>query len=173
MIGGVANNLIGKGTIVDCLIAGSRASCLGKTLLTFFPLGLLNLTDPAFLTVKPLFIGNSVDLSLETNSGSLALFLLVELLTLAELIALVGELLFIYTLAGLVLASLTLEMGLIPIEGLVELVIPVAAELIFIDGLVLLVLLNYLTKLPFIEFSSLRLSQAVATRESTSFFLGI
>jgi len=48
--------------------------------------------------------------------------------------------------------------GLIPIEGLVELNALVVAELIFIDGLAPLALLNYSAKSPFIEFSSLKLS---------------
>ena len=173
MTGGVANDFMGEGTIVDRLIAGFGASCLGRIFLAFFLLGLLNLINPAFLAVELLFIGNLVDLSLETNSGLLVLFLLVELLTLAELITLIGELLFIYTLAGLVLALFTLKVGLIPIEGLVELITPVAAELIFVDGLAPLALPNYLADLHFMEFSSLRLSQAVVAKESTGFFLGI
>ena len=56
----------------------------------------------------------------------------------------------------LTLALLTL--GLIPIEGLAELVILVVAELIFIDGLAPLALLNCSAELPSIEFSSLKLS---------------
>jgi len=59
-------------------------------------------------------------------------------------------------LVELTLALLTL--GLIPIEGLAELVILVVAELIFIDGLAPLALLNYSAELPSIEFSSLKLS---------------
>jgi hypothetical protein len=119
-------------------------------------------------------IGNLVELStLEKNSSSLVLFSLIKLLTLTELAALAGELLFIYILAGLTLALLTLEMGLIPIEGLVELITPVVVKPIFIDSPALLVLLNYLAKSPFIEFSSLRFSQAIVYKESTSFFLGI
>ena len=103
--------------------------------------------------------GNLVNLSsLKTNSGLSVIFLLVELLTLAELAALTGELLFIYTLAGLALALLTLEMGLIPIEGLVEFVTLVVVKPIFINSPAPLVLLNCLTKSPFMEFSSLRLS---------------
>jgi len=53
---------------------------------------------------------------LETNSGLLVPLLLVELLTLAKLTTLVGELLFIGGLAELALVLLTL--GLIPVEGL-------------------------------------------------------
>ena len=68
------------------------------------------------------------------------------------------ELLFIGSLAELTLVLLTLEVGLIPIEGLVELIILVVVELIFIDGPALLALLNYLAKSPSIEFSSLKLS---------------
>jgi hypothetical protein len=106
--------------------------------------------------VEPLFIGDLVKLSsLETNSSLLALLLLVELPTLARLAALAGELLFIGGLAELALVLLTL--GLIPIEGLIELVILVAAELIFVDGLAPLALLNCLAKSPSIEFSSLKL----------------
>jgi len=122
--------------------------------------------------VEPLFIGDLVRLSsLEINSGLLALLLLVELLTLAKLTTLVGELLFIGGLVELALVLLTL--GLIPVEGLVELVILVAAEPIFIDGLAPLVLLNCLAKSPSIEFSSLKLSRAIAPIESTGFFLEI
>ena len=118
-----------------------------------------------------LFVGNLVELFiLKKNSGSSAPFLLVKLLTLAELIILIKELLFISALAGLVLALLTLKVGLVPIKGLAKLVIPVAVELIFVDGLVPLVLLDCLAKSPFVEFSSLRLSQAVVYKESTSFF---
>ena len=94
--GNVANGLIGRGTVVNRLIAGFRASCLSRTLLAFFLLNLLNLIDPAFLTVEPLFTGNLVDFSLKTNSGLSALLLLIKLLTLAKLITLVGELLFVY-----------------------------------------------------------------------------
>ena len=83
-------------------------SYLGKTLLAFFLLGLLNLTNPAFLAVKPLFIGNSVDLSLEINSSLSAPLLLVKLLTLAKLTALAKKLLFIGALVGLALALFTL-----------------------------------------------------------------
>jgi hypothetical protein len=111
--------------------------------------------------------------TLKKNSGLLVPLLLVKLLTLAKLAALIGELLFIYTLAGLALVSLTLEVELIHIEGLAKLVTPVIAKPIFVDGLAPLALLNYLTKSPFMEFSSLRLSQAVMHEESTSFFLGI
>ena len=96
--------------------------------------------------------------SLETNSGLLVPLSLVELLTIAKLAALVEELLFIGGLVELTLVLLTLEVGLIPIEGLVELVILVVAELISIDGLVPLALLNCLAKSPSIEFSSLKLS---------------
>jgi len=137
------------------LVAGSRASYLSRTLLAFFPLDIL--VDPTLLVVEPLFIGDLVKLSsLEINSSSLVLLLLVELLTLAKLTTLVGELLFIGGLAELTLVLLTL--GLIPIEDLVELIILVVAEPIFIDGLVPLALLNYLAKSPSIEFSSLKLS---------------
>ena len=105
------------------------------------------------------FAGNLVKLSsLETNSGLLTPLLLVELLTIAELAALVEELLFIGGLAELTLVLLTLEVGLIPAEGLAELIILVAAEPIFIDGLAPLALLNYLAESPSIEFSSLKLS---------------
>ena len=158
VIGGVANNLVGEGTIINHFIAGSGVSCLGKTFLAFFLLGLLNLIDPTFLVVEPLFTDDLVDLSLKTNSGLLVLLLLVKLLTLAKLITLIGELLFIYALAGLTLALLTLNVGLIPIKGLAKLIILVTAEPIFIDGPVPLVLLNYSAKLPSMEFSSLRLS---------------
>ena len=109
--------------------------------------------------------------SLETNSVLLALLLLIELPTLAKLATLAGELLFIGSLAELALALLTL--GLIPAEGLVELIILVAAELIFVDGPAPLALLNRSAKSPSIEFSSLKLSQAVAPIESTGFFPGI
>ena len=68
------------------------------------------------------------------------------------------ELLFIGSSAELVLVLLTLEIGLIPIEGLVELVTLVAAEPIFVDSPVPLALLNCLAKSPSIEFSSLKLS---------------
>src|SRR6266403_254281 len=139
------------------LIAGSRASCLGRTLLAFFLLDIL--VDPTLLVVEPLFIGDLVKLSsLEINSSLLVLLLLIELPTLAKLTALVGELLFIGGLVELALALLTLVVGLIPIEGLVELVILVVEEPIFIDGPALLALLNYLAKSPSIEFSSLKLS---------------
>jgi hypothetical protein len=123
--------------------------------------------------------GNLVNLSsLKTNSGLSVIFLLVELLTLAELAALAGELLFIYTLAGLILAklalaSLTLKVGLISIEGLVKLIISLVVKPIFINGLALLALLNDSAKLPFMEFSSLRLFQTVVYKKSISFFLGI
>ena len=134
---------------------GSRASYLGRTLLAFFLLDVL--VDPTLLVVEPLFIGNLVRLSsLEINSGLLALLLLVELPTLAKLATLVGELLFIDSLVELTLVLLTL--GLIPVEGLAELIILVVAELIFIDGLAPLALLNYSAELPSIEFSSLKLS---------------
>jgi len=152
------------------LVVGFRASYLGRTLLAFFPLDIL--ADPTLLAVEPLFIGDLVRLSsLETNSSLLALLLLVELLTLAKLTTLVGELLFVGGLVELALVLLTL--GLIPIEGLVELIILVAAKLIFVDGPAPLVLLNYSAKSPSIEFSSLKLSRAIAPIESTSFFLGI
>ena len=88
----------------------------------------------------------------------LALLLLVELLTLAKLAALAGELPFIDSLAELTLVLLTLEVGIIPAEGLVELVILVVAEPIFIDSPAPLALLNCLAKSPSIEFSSLKLS---------------
>jgi hypothetical protein len=134
---------------------GSRASYLGRTLLTFFPLDIL--ADPTLLVVELLFIGDLVRLSsLETNSSLLAPLLLVELPTLAKLTTLVGELLFIGGLAELALVLLTL--GLIPVEGLVELVILVVAEPIFVDSPAPLALLNYLAKSPSIEFSSLKLS---------------
>jgi len=139
------------------LIVGFGASCLGRTLLAFFLLDIL--VDPTLLVVEPLFIGDLVELSSsEINSGLLVLLLLVELPTLAKLTALVGELLFIGGLVELALVLLTLEVGLIPVGGLVELVTLVVAELIFIDGLAPLVLLNYLAKSPSIEFSSLKLS---------------
>ena len=155
--GGVADGFIGGGTVVNCLIVGFRASYLGRILLAFFLLGLLNLINPTFLAVELLFVDNLVKLSfLKINSVLSALLLLVELLTLAELAALIKELLFVYTLAGLALALLTLEMGLIPTKGLAELIILVTAKLIFVDGLALLILLNCLAKLPFVEFSSLR-----------------
>jgi len=137
------------------LVVGSRASCLGRTLLAFFLLDVL--ADPTLLVVEPLFIGDLVRLSsLETNSSLLAPLLLVELLTLAKLATLVGELLFIGGLVELALVLFTL--GLIPIEGLVELIILVVAEPIFVDGLALLALLNCSAKSPSIEFSSLKLS---------------
>ena len=129
MVGAIANSLIGGGTIANRLVAGSG------------------------------FAGNLVKLSsLEINSGLLAPLLLVELLTIAKLATLVEEPLFIGGLVELTLVLLTLEVGLIPIEGLVELVILVVAELISIDGLVPLALLNCLAKSPSIEFSSLKLS---------------
>jgi hypothetical protein len=128
-------------------------------LLAFFLLGLDNLVDSTPLVVELLPIGDLVKLSsLEINSGLLVLPLLVELPTIAKLTALVGELLFIGGLVELALVLLTLEVGLIPIEGLVELITLVVAEPIFVDSLVLLVLLNYLAKSPSIEFSSLKLS---------------
>ena len=81
-VGVIANSLIGLGTVINCLIAGSRAS---------------------------LFIGNLVELSSsEINSSSLLLLLLVELLTLAKLTTLVGELLFVGGLVELALVLLTL-----------------------------------------------------------------
>ena len=105
------------------------------------------------------FVGNLVKLSSsETNSSLLAPLLLVELLTIAKLAALAEEPLFVGSLAELALVLLTLEVGLIPVEGLAELIILVVAEPIFIDGLVLLALLDYLAKSPSIEFSSLKLS---------------
>ncbi len=107
--------------------------------------------------MEPLFIGDLVKLSsLEINSSLLVLLLLVELLTLAKLTTLAGELLFVGGLVELALALLTL--GLIPAEDLVELIILVVAELIFIDSPVPLALLNYLAESPSIEFSSLKLS---------------
>ena len=147
------------------LIAGSRASCLGRTLLAFFLLGLDSLVDPALLVVEPLFIGNLVKLSsLEINNSSSAPLSLVELPTLTKLAALVEELLFVGSLVELTLVLLTL--GLIPAEGLaelitlvvVELIILVAAKPIFIDGLAPLALLDRSAKSPSIEFSSLKLS---------------
>ena len=133
------------------LVVGSRASCLGRTLLAFFLLGLDS------LVVEPLFIGDLVKLSsLEINNSLLALLLLIELPTLAKLTTLVGELLFIGSLAELALVLLTL--GLIPVEGLVELVVLVVAEPISIDGPAPLALLDRSAKSPFIEFSSLKLS---------------
>ena len=159
MIEGIADGLVGGETVINYLIVGSRASCLNRTLIAFFLLGLNSLANPALLVVELLFAGNLVELSiLGKNSGLLVLLLLVELLTLAELAALAKELLFISTLVGLTLTSLTLEVGLVPIEGLVKLIIPVAAEPIFVDGLVLLILLNCLAESPSVEFSSLRLS---------------
>jgi hypothetical protein len=210
-------------------VAGSGASCLGRTLLAFFPLGLDNLADPTLLVVEPLFAGNLVKLSSleinssslvplllvelstlaklaalageplfvgglvdpallaveplfgdlvglsssETNSGSLAPLSLVELPTLAKLAALAGELLFVDSLAELALVLLTLEVGLIPTEGLVGLVVLVVAEPIFIDGPAPLALLNCSAESPSIEFSSFKLSRAIAPIESTGFFLGI
>ena len=68
------------------------------------------------------------------------------------------EPLFIGGLVELALVLLTLEVGLIPIEGLAELITLVAAEPIFIDSPAPLALLNYLAKSPSIEFSSLKLS---------------
>jgi len=93
---------------------------------------------------------------LETNSGLLASLLLIELLTLAKLAALAGKLLLIGDLVELTLALLTL--GLIPVEGLAELVTLVAVEPIFIDSPAPLALLNCLAKSPSIGFSSLKLS---------------
>jgi len=134
---------------------GFRASYLGKTLLIFFPLGLVN---PIFLIVEPLFISDLIKLfSLKINSNLLAPLLLIELLILIKLTALIGELLFISSLIKLILALLILEIGLIFIKGLVKFIILIIEELIFIDGLVLLALLNYLAKSPFMEFSSLKL----------------
>jgi hypothetical protein len=86
----------------------------------------------------------------------LVLLLLVELPTLARLATLVGELLFVGGLVELALVLLTL--GLIPAEGLTELIILVVVELIFVDSLAPLALLNCLAKSPSIEFSSLKLS---------------
>jgi hypothetical protein len=147
-------------------------SYLGRTLLAFFLLDIL--ADPTLLVVEPLFTGDSVELSsLETNSSLSAPLLLVELLTLAKLTTLAGEPLFIGGLVELALALLTLKVGLIPIGGLVKLIVLVVAEPIFVDGPAPLALLNYLAKSPSIEFSSLKLSQAIAPIESTSFFLGI
>ena len=144
--------------MVNCFIIGFKASCLGKIFLVFFLLGLLNLINPTFLAVELLFIGNLVELSsLKINSVLSVPLLLVELLTLAKLTALVRELLFVYTLAGLALILFTLKVGLIPIEGLVKLITLVTAKPIFINSLVLLILFNYLAKLPFIKFSSLKL----------------
>ena len=174
MAGGIADGLIKKKTIINYLIAGSRASYLDKILIAFFLLNLDSLTDPALLIVELLFTGNLVEFStLRKNSNLSALLLLIELLTLAKLTALIGELLFINTLAGLTLTSLTLKVGLVPIEGLAKLVILIAVEPIFVDGLVLLALLNYSAKSPFIGFSSLKLSRAIAYKKSTSFFLKI
>ena len=168
MAGAVANSLIGGGTIANCLIAGSKASCLSGMLLAFFPLGIDGLADPTLLVVEPLFTGD-----LETNSDLSALLLLVKLLTPAELAALVGELLFVNSLVKLALALPTLKVRVILAEGLAEFVILIAAEPIFVNSLVLLALLNCLVKSPSIEFSSLKLSQAIVLRESTSFFLRI
>ena len=95
--------------------------------------------------------------SLKINSGLLALLLLIELLTLAKLAALAGELLFIGGSAELALVLLTLEIGLIPVEGLAELVVLIVVEPIFVNGLALLVLLNCLAESPSIEFSSFKL----------------
>ena len=116
------------------------------------------LVNPILLVVKLLFISNLVKpSSLKINSGLLISLLLIELLTLAKLTALAGELLFIGRSAELTLVLLTLKVGLIPIKGLVELNALVAAELIFVDSLAPLALLNYLAKSPSIEFSSLKL----------------
>ena len=153
---------------------GFRASCLDRILIVFFPLSLDSLADPTLLVVELLFVGNLVELStLGKKSGLSVLFLLVKLLTLVKLTALIGELLFINILVGLALASLTLKVGLVLIESLAELVIPIIVKLIFVDGPVLLTLLDCLTELPSIEFSSLKLSQAVVYKKSTSFFLKI
>ena len=109
--------------------------------------------------MEPLFTGNLVELSfLKINNILLVPLLLIELLTLAELTALIKELLFIYTLAGLALALFTLKMGLTPIEGLTKLVAPVIVKLIFVNSPALLALLDCLAELPFIEFSSFRFS---------------
>ena len=157
--------------------------CLGGTLLAFFLLGLEELSclgvnsslfilllwvvlllvgglaGPALLAVGPLFANNLAKLScLETNSGLLASLSLVELLTLAELAALAGELLFINNSAELALALLTLKVGIIPAEGLAKLVALVTAKPIFVDGPALLALLNCLAELPFVKFSSFKLS---------------
>ena len=70
----------------------------------------------------------------------------------------VEELFFIDSSAELTLVLLTLEVGLIPIEGLVKLVALIAAEPIFIDSLAPLALLDYLAESPSIKFSSLKLS---------------
>ena len=70
----------------------------------------------------------------------------------------VEKLLFIGSLVELTLVLLTLEVGLIPIEGLAELITLVVVEPIFIDGPAPLALLNCLAKSPSIEFSSLKLS---------------
>jgi len=96
--------------------------------------------------------------SSKTNSNLLVPLSLIELPTLAKLTALVEKLLFIGGSAELALALLTLEIGLIPAEGLAELVTLVAAEPIFVDSPVPLALLNCLAKSPSIEFSSLKLS---------------
>ena len=129
MVGAVANGFVEGGTVADRLVVGSG------------------------------FADNLVKLSfLEINSGLLVLLLLVKLLTVAELVTLVKEPLFIGGLVELALALLTLKVGLIPAEGLAELVILVAAKPIFVNGLVLLVLLDYLAESPSIEFSSLKLS---------------
>ena len=168
MAGAVADSLVGGGTVANRLVAGSRASCLGGTLLAFFPLGIDGLADPTLLTIKPLFTGDS-----ETNSNSSASLPLVKLLTLAELAALAGELLFVNSSAKLALALPTLKVGVIPAEGLAEFVTLVAAEPIFVNSPAPLALLDCLVKSPSIEFSSLKLSRAVAPGESTSFFPGI
>jgi len=86
---------------------------------------------------------------------------------------LAGELLFIGSSVELALALLILEVGLILTKGLAKLVALIAAEPIFVDGPALLALLNYSAKSPSMEFSSLKLSQAIAPRESTGFFLRI
>ena len=125
------------------------------------------LADLALLAVKPLFAGNLAKLSSsEKNSGLSALFPLVDLLILVELVALAGELLFVDGSAKLTLALLTLEVGIIPAEGLAELVALIAA----VDSPALLVLFDYLAESPFVEFNSFKFFQAVAPGESTGFF---
>jgi len=173
-VGVVANGLVGGRTMTIGLIIGSRASYLGRTLLAFILLGLDNLVDPAFLVVELLFTGDLAMLSsLEINSSLLAPLLLIKLLTLVKLTTLVEELLFIGSLAKLTLVLLILKVRLIPIEGLVKLIALIAVEPIFVDSPAPLVLLDYLAKSPSMEFSSLKLFQAIAPKESTGFFLGI
>jgi len=152
----VINRFIGGGIITNRLVVGFKASCLGRTLLAFFLLGLV---DSIFLVIELLFTNDLVILSsLEINSNSLIPLLLIKLLILIKLAILAGELFFIGGSVELVLVLLTLEIGLIPIKGLVKFVILIVVKLIFVDGLALLVhFINYLAKSPSIEFSSLKL----------------